>query len=397
MGKGRVHRGLRFSGFGTVVTAFLFVFLFVIGMGLPVGAEEYTFGGSFDAWDGLMDALPSEVRSEFDGVSPDFANGSELADSATALGEKLGAAYWIDRLLEAFTHAFLPSLGTASVLFGMLLVMASVNLLSQNITSTSFGSVFELCSDCCMAAVVLGTAGTLVENASSYLDRLCSIMNAVLPVTEAVYLTEGSVTQLAVHRAAMLLYITVAGNFNNLVLKPLFGALFGFAAVSSVFQQFGLNGFIGGLRKLILTLLSLFTMVFSFILGLQTVLAKSADSLGMKAVRLALGSFIPIIGGTLSEALTTVREGIGVIRSVAGIGGILIILFLALPMTASLFCSNLIFSFCHMAAEILGCSRSAKMIQEIQSTLSILSAVVYATSLLFVMAMILFAKVGGGG
>jgi stage III sporulation protein AE len=157
------------------------------------------------------------------------------------------------------------------------------------------------------------------------------------------------------------------------------------------------SGFIDGIKKTVMIVISIFTMIFSFVLGTQTVLAKSADSLGLKVVRLALGSFVPIIGGTLSEALTTVKEGFSVIRSAAGITGILIILSLVLPTAVSLCVNSLILSFCHMTAEILGCSDSAKIIQGIKSVLTVLSTIVYATTLLFVIAMVLIAKSGTGG
>lgn len=368
---------------------FLLIVLFIP---YPVRAEEYYFDGFSGGWDELYGELPTEIQEELGKIDMD-----NPAESAENMGEKLDIAYWIGKLIDTFAESFLPSLRTASSIFGMLIIIASVNLLGKNITGSSLGGIFELCSDVCTASVVLGVAETMIESSSAYLDRLCSIMNVMIPVTEAIYLTEASVSQLAVHKSAMLLYIAVTSNLNNLILKPLFGVLFGFAAVSSIFQQFGLSGFIGGIRKFVMTVISLFTMIFSFILGLQTVLAKSADSLGLKTVRLALGSFIPIIGGTLSEALTTVREGIGVIKSITGIGGIVIIMLLVLPVGVSLFCNNMILSFCHMTAEILGCDKSARIINEVKSVLSILCAVVYSTSLLFVMAMIIFAKVGSGG
>jgi len=356
----------------------------------PVCAEVYHFDGNTGWTDGLFEELPTEIQEELENDGTAEAIGEVLRD-------KLQVSYWLSRLLDGFSDVFLPSLKTASAIFGMLLLTASVNLLSENLLNSSFNGMFELCGNVCVASAVLGTAESMITLSSAYLDRLCSVMNVMIPVTEAICLTEASLTQFTVHKAAMLLYITVTSNLNNLILKPLFGVLFGFAAVGSVFQQFGLSGFIGGIRKFVMTVISLFTMIFSFILGLQTVLAKSADSLGLKTVRLALGSFVPIVGGTLSEALTTVREGIGVIKSAAGVGGVVIIMMMVLPVTVSLFSGNMILSFCHMTAEMLGCGSSARMIQDIKSVLSILCAVVYATSLLFVMAMILFAKAGSGG
>ncbi len=357
-----------------------------------IEAEEYHFDGSSMDFGKLVDKLPSELREEFTGEEVDTPGGA-----VDALMDKLSISYWLNRLTEEFFDVIFPSLRTASVIIGMLIMISSANLLSRNFCGDSFGKMFELCCDICIASVTVSAAEGMISVASAYLDRLCGIMNVMIPVSELIFLMDASVSRLAVHKSAMLLYIGITSSLNNLLLKPMFGVLFGFTVSGTVFQQFGITGFIEGFKKFVMTVISVFTMVFSFILGLQTVLAKSADSLGLKTVRLALGSFIPIVGGTLSEALTTVKEGFGVIKSAAGVGGIVLILLLILPTAVSLFTNNMILSFCHMAAEILGCGSCAKIIHGIQSVLSILSAIVYATSLLFVMALIIFAAGGGGG
>lgn len=352
-----------------------------------IKGEEYHFDGSSKEWEAILDQLPPELENELSLENP--------AEAADSLSEKIGITYWLGKIWDELSAILLPSLQTASVIIGMLILVSSLHLLSENIGGSSFGKMFELCCDICIASVIVSVAENLIGTASAYLDRLCGLMNVLIPVTEAVYLMEASISQLTVHKAAMLLYIGITSNLNNLVLKPLFGILFGFAVSGTVFQQFGLSGFIDGIKKFVMTVISVFTMVFSFILGLQTVLAKSADSLGLKTARLALGSFVPIVGGTLSEALTTVKEGFGVIRSVAGVGGIVVILLLILPTAVSLFTNNMILSFCHMAAEMMGCGNSARIIDGVKSVLSILCAIVYATTLLFIMAMIIFAKTGG--
>lgn len=370
--------------------------LFVVSLFLSlclarsIEAEEYSFDGFSDNWDELFEELPEEIREELTELDK-----NNLSQSAERLAKKLDFSYWIKKIFNALRQNFFPSLRAASSICGILILIATINLLSENVTNSSFHSIFELCSDLCMTSMILEVVNEIMERSSAYLEQLCGIMNVMIPVTEAIYLTEGAVSQLAVHKTALLLYIAITSNLNNLILKPAFGVLFGFLLIAAVFREFNPEGFINGIRKFITTTFALFALVFSFILGLQTMLAKSADSLGIKAMRFALSNFIPIVGGTLSEALTTLREGINVIKSVTGISGIIIILLLVLPVSASMFCNNVLLSFCHMTAEILGCSKSAKIINEIKSVLSILGAVVYSTSLLFIMAMILFAKVGG--
>ncbi len=373
-------------------TSIILIFSLPVLLTLPAHAETYSYNGGEDNLGALYDALPPELQSEMGALAE-----GDPAKTAEELTEKLDITYWVGKIAEGVTDSLLPSLGTAASVVGILLLLASFRLLSENITDGSLAEPLEFCGNLCTASVVLGAAEGMVGAASACLQRLCGIINVILPVSEAVCIAEGSLTELTVHRSAMLLYIGVTSNLNQLVLKPLFGVLFGFAAVTSLCGSFGLSGFIGGIRKWVMIVISIFTMLFSFVLSLQTVLARSADSLALKTVRLAIGSFVPIVGGTLSEALTTVKEGMGALRSITGVGGVVIVLLLVLPTAITLFSGDLVLSFCHMAAEILGLGASAAMIGEVKSVLSILSAIVYATSLLFILAMFLFAKMGAGG
>ncbi|MBE7043743.1 MAG: hypothetical protein E7399_09700 [Ruminococcaceae bacterium] len=375
----------------TVFACFSLVCLVLFLVSTPVFAEEFFFDGSSNNWNSFFEQLPPELQSELGEISFE-----EPIEAAGELSKKFTVSYWIEKITCEIEAIFFPSLKNALAIFGMLIIIASIKPFSEDLMSNSFGKVFELCSDLCIASVIVVLSEGIIGMCCAYLDRLCGIINVMIPVTEGIYLIEGSLTQLSVHKTAMLLYIGITSNLNNLVLRPMFGVLFGFTISGSIFHEFGFNGFVEGFKKALMTVISVFTLLFSFVLGIQTVLARSADSLGMKTARLFLGSFIPIIGGTMAEALTTLKEGIGLIRSVVGIGGIVLLLLLILPVLCSILVNSLLLSFCHMAADIMGCGNSAKIIDSFKSVLTILAAVVCATTLLFIMALILFVKVGNG-
>ena len=69
-----------------------------------------------------------------------------------------------------------------------------------------------------------------------------------------------------------------------------------------------------GLRKFIGRLWSVFGILFSFLLSVQTLLAGAADSLGARTARFALASFVPVAGGMIAEALSTLRGGMAYVR-----------------------------------------------------------------------------------
>jgi len=150
-----------------------------------------------------------------------------------------------------------------------------------------------------------------------------------------------------------------------------------------------------GLRKGIGRIWAIFGITFSFLMGIQTVLAKSADSLGARTARFALGSFVPVAGGFLSEAYSTVTEGLGFVRQTAGAGGILLILLLLLPGLVPLLLHKLALALSACMAEMLGEEPLRALLAEIGGIVDLLMGVMLVTGLFFLLAVILFMKSQG--
>jgi len=189
-----------------------------------------------------------------------------------------------------------------------------------------------------------------------------------------------------------MLVVAVIGNINNYIMIPCTGVLFTLSSVSSVCDEVKITGFTNSIRKFIMRTWQIVTIGFSFMLGTQTIIAQSADSLASKTVRFALGSIIPMAGGVLAEAYNTVREGLSFVHSAAGIGGIIVIILLLIPGIIPLVLYKLIINFTSMLAEVLGLERVYTFMNEVKGIIEIVVAIVLYTSLMLIFAMILFTK-----
>jgi len=85
----------------------------------------------------------------------------------------------------------------------------------------------------------------------------------------------------------------------------------------------------------------------------------------------------------------------GYVRTAAGIGGIIILALMILPTGLSLWVTNTVFSLGNTAADLLGCSKSAKLLSDMHSILQILSALVWMITIFFLFTIIVFTKTTG--
>ena len=359
-----------------------------------VSAEEYTFsldemdGDMFSGeWKDMLDNLPEDVRDELKGYDP-----SDVGGVTDAVREKSGAAFWLGKVWAAVRGA-LPSVMTAIVpIFSTVIVMSatkgSVGAIAPAGLSEAYMSVVKLVG--VISVFTLTSAALSLANA--YLTRICGIMNALAPIMEGVYLASGSLTEMSVSSQALMLFVTVIGYINAHVLTPIVSAMATLSAVSAVCSEAKLSGFIAGAGRLLMRLWQIISIFFSFMLASQSLIAQSADSLGGRAVKFVLGSFIPVAGGMIAEAYQTLNGGLSFIRSATGIGGIIVILLVLVSGIVPIYLYKVATSLGEVTSEMLGLSEISSLMGEIRGLVEFLLAIVLYTSLIFVLALIIFAK-----
>ncbi len=377
-----------------ILIPLLFFLCFISNFILPVGAEEYYYHSSDigtsaaqDSWNTLMESLPDDVRAELHDFSME-----DLSSAADILKEKSDIRYWIQQILRHFTVSLPDMVDFAAPLVSLMIIIAAIQLLIPSSASPVMQKAFITYTGLITALMLYRPMCDILNLTEICLTRLCSIMNLLTPIMETIFLSAGSLTQMSVSTQAIMFFVTAAGNFTTYLLTPLTNLLFTLSAVSSICDEAKMSHLTGSLRKLIMRLLQLITIFFSFMLSTQSILAKSADSLGMKTARFAIGSFIPIAGGILAETLSTLREGLSLLKNVAGIGGILVMILLLLPDILRLFLTRFTLYLVGTAADLLKLDKFSSLANELHGILEILIGLVIFTALMFILLLILFTQ-----
>jgi stage III sporulation protein AE len=133
------------------------------------------------------------------------------------------------------------------------------------------------------------------------------------------------------------------------------------------------------------------------VLGIQTTLAKGSDTLALRTARFAAGSFLPVVGGSISEALRTVSGSVQYLRSVTGTGAILVLFFSFLPVFLSVLLTRIVFLLSGSAAKLLGCEGEEKILSELASVYGYFLAVIASIFVMTVFSLTLFARCATAG
>ncbi len=365
-------------------------------LSVSVSAEEYTYrgkdigeGGIESKWDSFTDSLPDGIRDELDGLEI-----SDISGAADEIREKTGFAYWLDRIGDTFMSSLDSAAGGMASLLGMLTLMAAAKIAVPD--NPNLSSAFDGASKLVCAVFLFSETSNMISMTEEYLDSICGVMNLMTPIIDAIFLTSGELTQAGVAGAALMLGVTLVGNVAGGMLVPVTEVLFTLSAVSMVCDEVKIGGIASSVRRFLMRVWQIICLFFSFMLASQTTLARHADDLAVRGAKFAIGTFVPMAGGMISEAFNTLKSGVAFLRTTAGIGGIIVILLLTLPGIVPLVLYRFGLTITSEGAKILRLDSAAAMFDEIGGITELLIGITLCTALMFIFAVIIFAKIGAG-
>lgn len=308
----------------------------VLWLAPSVMAEEVSFEEQYQQQleasgaEGLTEHLPRDVQAmleqlELDSFDPESYTGLSF-QQVTELLLKLTA----DRAGGPMQ--------VMGMLIGVVLIAAVFRGMEGSALSPALRQTYH-------SAAVLGAGGmllvplfALLETVRQAVERVTVFLAAYVPVYAALLATGGRGVgavsyQTTLLGASQLLSWLIQGVvFPSLVVSLAFGC------TGSVAEGFCLDRLGQTLHKGILWTLGLFSTVFSFLLSFQQMAASAGDSLSGRMVRFSLTSFVPVVGGLLGEAYSTVAGCAGLLRSAVGCFGLVAVALVTVPPLVSCVC-----------------------------------------------------------
>ncbi len=337
-------------------------------------------------WQDFLDSIPPEVAEKL----PD----GFFAGDMTAVGDTVREAGSLSAILTWVGELLGLSLQKNARLFagicGLLLLSAILRGLTDGY-GRSAEVAFSVCSAVILFGMILGREGGDLAAISAYFDTVSGLSAALIPLMGVLYAMGGNIGAAVANGSVMSAFLAVLETVCSSSVVPVGGLCLLMALSDAVTAGTGLRSLSFLIKRSFTWGLSLLMLLLCGVLGLQTTLAKGADTLALRTLRFAAGSFLPVVGGSLSEALRTVSGSVTYLRGAVGAGGILVILFTFLPMFLSVLCTRLVFLLSGAVAGMLSCSKEEKLLGECSAVWGYFLAVIASLFVMMVFSLNLLA------
>lgn len=281
-----------------------------------------------------------------------------------------------------------------------LITMTAVLLLCSMLTAyqnslTESGETVQTVAVLCLSGAVAVPAVGFIGTAGDVIAQCANLFLAYIPIMAVMLAASGKAVSSASYQALTVAAGQGVMRVSSDMILPLLHIFLGIAVSSGIAPQVGLGGFLSLITKLTKWLLGFVMAIFTAVLSLRQAASGALDSLGSKAARFALSSFVPVVGGALSEAYKTVQGSLHVLRSGLGIFVILALAFTFLPVLLQGLGWSLCLFVGKALAEALGVSHCAKLLEALGTVFSTLTAVLLCVPAVLLIAAAAAFAVGG--
>lgn len=293
----------------------------------------------------------------------------------------------IDLLKEKISEFISHGVNNASVLIALLLLSGLFTSFAKSTVATDACN-FAIGVTFCIFVFQNGIVDIFAAN--SMITQLSETCNALIPV-EAALLVSGQKTASAVLSGySSKVVITLCQYLFKNVTLPLLSLSLAVVPLSQISDESGKIGAFFGKCSTFATVSAV--SVCGFFLSLRSTLSSAADSVALRSVKFAVGSFVPMVGGALSDAVGYVAGGFSYIKSTCGIMAVCAVLCVTLPYILKSAFSYAVLAVANTVSDIVSPAQS-----RITSSLLSVSAGILAceisSAVLFILRLVLFIRV----
>ena len=343
---------------------------------LEIETEKQLEDLDFSDLETYIDSLESSVKDMFSGsfvgkveslINGEYITGDSFLSSVFSL-------LW-DGLLD-----FLPiiaSIIAVSILGGM------VGNLKPNTGGKSIGNIIHFVTYGIVIVFLGTTLVELIALTSKTLTSLKSLMDMIFPVLLTLLTAVGGSVSVGLYQPAIALLGNIFISLITYFLMPLFIFSIVFSIVGNLSNNVKLDKFVAFLQGTFKWSIGLLFTLFLGFITIQGISASAVDGLSIRTAKYTIKSYVPIVGGYVSDGLSIIMASSMLIKNAVGTAGLLLILFSVISPVISLILFMLSLRFMAGIIEPVGDRKTANFVLDISKSMSMLIALIVAVSFMY--------------
>ena len=244
----------------------------------------------------------------------------------------------------------------------------------------------------CITVVAGIAAMSMFVMCADTLSALSAQINVLAPLLLTLMAGTGGTNTASVFSPTVSVLTSGLFNLISSVLMPMLIAAFVFGAIAGITGEDGLGKMSSFMRRSVKWLFGTGFFLLSAVMSVQGITASVFDGLSVRGAKFAIGKYVPVIGGYMSDGFNLIVSGGIAVRNALGYAALLLLLLTILPAVMQIAVFALCLKLAAALTEPLGGGVIGGVLQNMGKTASLAGGVMFGAGFLhFVFVLILMA------
>ncbi|MBR6337709.1 MAG: stage III sporulation protein AE [Ruminococcus sp.] len=293
----------------------------------------------------------------------------------------------ISDILSGIWDSFVSALTEPMKILGKLIAICAFTVMVKSVADdSSLADTYDTAAVLIGIMILYDSTSSALQSVKGSLDDISVFMTTYIPVFSSVLASNSCISSAAGYYSVMFVLCEIITFIASNILLPFSGMVFAVSIVSSVNGDMQLEGITSFVKNAVKWVLTALMTVFTAVISLKGIAGAACDSVATKTLRFAASSFIPIVGGSVSEAYSTIYGSLGIIRSGVGVLGIAVVAVIALKPVITIAALKLVIALAGAVNGLFGQKRISSLLGGLGSVLSISLGIMAVMSMIFIIS-----------
>lgn len=350
----------------------------------------------------LEDVDTSALDKFLSDISEDFRTlfGDDAAATAKAIvkGEYAGSFNeFFSVMIKGISKSVLDVLPTVLTLVAIAVLYSLLGGFTSGFVQKPTEKLIYFATYSTMILIVMVEVGGVIKLTTNTIDNVRVLMEGIFPILLTLTTLLGGVTSSAVFKPMMSTLVTVITVFVSRLIIPMFIASIAFSIVGNLTKSVKLDKLTEFFKSSATYILGGVFGIFIAFLTFQGLTGGVIDSISVKTAKFAMQSYIPILGGYLSDGFDLMMASIVLIKNSIGVIGLLMLLSVIVLPTVKIILLSLGLKLASGIIEPISDSKFSKMLSDVSSNMTLLIISLVGVGFMFLLTVMLVIYTCNGG
>lgn len=311
----------------------------------------------------------------------------------TAISGNIDNQSLVKNILGLFGKETMVSIRTIASIMIVIIIHSILKSISEGLENKSIGQISYYIQYILIVTLIISNFAEIITMVKDSVINLVSFSNTLIPILITLVLTTGNVVSANLIQPILLFLITFIGNFILNIIIPIVLASTTLGIVSKISDRVQLDKLSKFLKSGSVWILAVILTIFVSVLSIEGSLSSSVDGVTAKTAKVAVSSFIPVVGKILGDAVDTVIGCTSILKNAVGIVGVIVIIGICIKPIIKLLLLMAIYYIGAAICEPIADNKIIKLLEQMEDTFKILLAILCSLSVMLIIGTTLVMKI----